>query len=100
MGIPPHALEQVFDMFAQVRSHETRGAEGLGIGLSLVRTLVQMHGGTFTCSDNWQAFREAVTQSINTGGLHVIEVRTERASNVTMHRQLWKAVDSALSTLW
>src|SRR3954466_1945290 len=46
IGIPPHALEQVFDMFAQVRSHEVRGADGLGIGLSLVRTLVQMHNGT------------------------------------------------------
>jgi len=46
IGIPPEALEEVFDMFSQVRSHEVRGAEGLGIGLSLVRTLVQMHNGT------------------------------------------------------
>ena len=46
VGIPPHALEQVFEMFSQVRSGEVRGAEGLGIGLSLVRTLVQMHSGT------------------------------------------------------
>jgi len=46
IGIPPHALEQVFDMFSQLRSGEERGAEGLGIGLSLVRTLVQMHSGT------------------------------------------------------
>jgi signal transduction histidine kinase len=46
VGIPPHALEQVFDMFSQLRSGEVRGAEGLGIGLSLVRTLVQMHNGT------------------------------------------------------
>lgn len=46
VGIPPHALEQVFDMFSQLRSGEVRGAEGLGIGLSLVRTLVQMHCGT------------------------------------------------------
>jgi PAS domain S-box-containing protein len=46
IGIPPQALEQVFDMFSQVRSHEVRGTEGLGIGLSLVRTLVQMHRGT------------------------------------------------------
>jgi PAS domain S-box-containing protein len=46
IGIPKQALEQVFDMFSQVRSREMRGAEGLGIGLSLVRTLVQMHNGT------------------------------------------------------
>jgi signal transduction histidine kinase len=46
VGIPPHALAQVFEMFSQVRSGEVRGAEGLGIGLSLVRTLVQMHCGT------------------------------------------------------
>jgi signal transduction histidine kinase/ActR/RegA family two-component response regulator len=46
VGIPPYALEQVFDMFSQVRSGEVRSAEGLGIGLSLVRTLVQMHSGT------------------------------------------------------
>jgi len=46
VGIPAHALEQVFEMFSQLRSGEERGAEGLGIGLSLVRTLVQMHCGT------------------------------------------------------
>jgi PAS domain S-box-containing protein len=46
IGIPAQALEQVFEMFSQVRSHEVRGVDGLGIGLSLVRTLVQMHCGT------------------------------------------------------
>jgi PAS domain S-box-containing protein len=46
VGIPPQALERVFDMFSQIRSDEERATQGLGIGLSLVRTLVQMHGGT------------------------------------------------------
>jgi 2-succinyl-5-enolpyruvyl-6-hydroxy-3-cyclohexene-1-carboxylate synthase len=62
--------------------------------------VVQMHGGTFSRTDNWQAFREAVTQGMSAGGLNVIEVRTERASNVTMHRQLWQAVDATLHALW
>jgi PAS domain S-box-containing protein len=46
IGIPPAAFEEVFDMFSQVRSHEALAMDGLGIGLSLVRTLVQRHGGS------------------------------------------------------
>jgi signal transduction histidine kinase len=46
VGIPPQALERVFDMFSQLRSDDVRRAQGLGIGLSLVRTLVQMHNGS------------------------------------------------------
>lgn len=46
IGIPQHALDQVFEIFYQAHSHEARADGGLGIGLSLVRTLVQMHNGT------------------------------------------------------
>ena len=46
IGIPPAALERVFEMFSQIESHQERTMQGLGIGLSLVRTLVQMHGGS------------------------------------------------------
>ncbi|HLT35102.1 MAG TPA: ATP-binding protein [Enhygromyxa sp.] len=41
VGVPQSMLEQIFDMFTQV----DRKAEGLGIGLSLVRSLVARHGG-------------------------------------------------------
>lgn len=44
-GIPPDQLERVFDRFAQVDSSATRRHEGTGIGLSLVRELVALHGG-------------------------------------------------------
>lgn len=46
IGIPRDALPSVFDMFAQIRSHEGRADGGLGIGLALVRNLVELHQGT------------------------------------------------------
>ncbi len=46
IGIPRDMLSCVFEMFAQVENPLRRSREGLGIGLSLVRTLVSMHGGT------------------------------------------------------
>lgn len=46
IGIPAEYLSQVFDLFSQVRSHQPLAAGGLGIGLSLIRNLVQLHGGT------------------------------------------------------
>lgn len=57
------------------------------------RPVVQMYGGTFQTVTNWEQFRREVASSLKNGGLHVVEVKTERESNVTMHRQLWKTLD-------
>jgi signal transduction histidine kinase len=46
VGIPAEMLPQVFDMFTQVGRTLDRSQGGLGIGLTLVRRLVEMHGGT------------------------------------------------------
>jgi signal transduction histidine kinase/ActR/RegA family two-component response regulator len=45
-GIPAAALPRVFDMFMQSDVTKDRGGGGLGIGLTLVRRLVEMHGGS------------------------------------------------------
>ena len=46
IGIPPEMLPRIFDMFAQVEKSLERSQGGLGIGLTLVRSLVEMHGGS------------------------------------------------------
>ena len=62
------------------------------------RLAVQMYGGQYQKVESWEQFRELVGRGLNTGGLHVIEVPTERASNVKMHRQLWEVVGKALNS--
>jgi signal transduction histidine kinase len=46
IGIPAEHLPHVFDLFYQGERSGRRGQEGLGIGLTLVKKLVEMHGGT------------------------------------------------------
>src|SRR5262249_1803938 len=44
-GIPPDQIARVFDMFVQIESPVGRGG-GVGVGLSLVRSLIELHGGS------------------------------------------------------
>jgi signal transduction histidine kinase len=52
IGIPSDLLPMIFDMFTQLRNDTGRSQSGLGIGLALVRKLLEMHGGTVTASSD------------------------------------------------
>ncbi len=45
-GIPADMLETIFDRFAQVDGSSTRSREGTGLGLSLAKEIVELHGGS------------------------------------------------------
>lgn len=48
IGIPAESLPTIFDLFTQVQRSTQLAQGGLGIGLSLVRNLTELHGGTVT----------------------------------------------------
>jgi len=46
VGIPPEMLPRIFDPFTQIDGMRGRSQGGIGIGLALVRSLVELHGGS------------------------------------------------------
>jgi 2-succinyl-5-enolpyruvyl-6-hydroxy-3-cyclohexene-1-carboxylate synthase len=57
---------------------------------------VHMYGGTFSSVEDWTDFRDDIKRSLQTGGLNVIEVKTNREANAEMHHSIWQAVSQAL----
>ena len=68
----------------------------IGIDFSHVAA---MYGGNYERVTDWEQFRKATLRGMQQGGLHIVEVTTERESNVHMHRQLWKSVGQALQPI-
>jgi len=54
IGIPAEMLATVFDMFTQVDKSRERSQAGLGVGLTLARRLVELHGGTLEAHSGGQ----------------------------------------------
>jgi signal transduction histidine kinase len=52
IGLTPDVLPRVFDLFTQVHTSIDRAQGGLGIGLTVVKSLVEMHGGTIVAQSD------------------------------------------------
>ncbi len=57
----------------------------------------QLYEAKFCDAADWEMFRAVVRKGLEGKGLHIVQVRTNREPNVTMHRAIWKAVHDALS---
>lgn len=69
-GIAPEFLPYVFDLFSQSTRSLDRSEGGLGIGLTLVKSLVELHGGSVT----------AFSDGVERGSSFVVKLPAERAN--------------------
>ncbi len=69
IGIAPDMLERVFDMFVQAHPPHANERAGLGLGLTLVKSLVELHGGTVTAAsgglDQGSTFSVRIPSSVS-----------------------------------
>ncbi len=85
MGIPPEMLSKVFSLFAQLEGTVDRAQGGLGIGLSLVKTLVEMHHGSVEAlSDGRGRGTEMVIRLPFLAATPGAEVGADRATTVAV----------------
>jgi PAS domain S-box-containing protein len=92
-GIAPDMLEKVFDLFVQVEPFSSTALGGLGVGLALVRRVVELHGGSVTARSAGLGFgcEFTVRLPLSTEGLRAVS--PEALSPVPSHRLRVLVVD-------
>jgi PAS domain S-box-containing protein len=74
IGIAPEFLPSVFDRFRQADATSTRAFGGLGLGLSIVRQLVELHGGTVRADSKGVGFGSTFSISLPLVAISVADV--------------------------
>jgi signal transduction histidine kinase len=80
IGVPPEMLPQIFDMFVQVSGTARAAQGGLGIGLTLVKTLVEMHGGRVRASSPGVGLGTEITIELPRAGMDAPTARGDGAA--------------------
>ncbi|HET7285950.1 MAG TPA: response regulator, partial [Pyrinomonadaceae bacterium] len=88
-GIPRDKIDSIFDMFMQVDRSSERSQEGLGIGLTLVKRLVEMHGGSIEARSEGEGHgSEFIVRLPVITKPAVLAARTNNASELSTHRRV------------
>jgi signal transduction histidine kinase/ActR/RegA family two-component response regulator len=85
IGIDPQMLPTVFDIFTQVRDANARAQGGLGIGLTLVRSLVGLHAGRVVAESGGRGQGSAFTVYLPTATADTLDAGPSRPE--TQHQQ-------------
>jgi signal transduction histidine kinase len=70
VGIPEAMLSRIFELFTQVRVQDAPDQSGLGIGLALVKELVELHGGSVQAASNGAGHGSVFTVRLPLAPLH------------------------------
>ncbi|HEY4957702.1 MAG TPA: ATP-binding protein [Caldimonas sp.] len=81
IGIEAHFLPQVFDRFRQADASTTRSQGGLGLGLSIARQLVELHGGSVRASSDGPGHGAAFVVSLPLTAMRHEPPREHRAAD-------------------
>ncbi len=76
IGIPADMMDRIFDMFSQVDGSSQRSDGGLGIGLALVKGLVELHGGTI----------EAKSEGVGLGSIFTMRLPVIGAESIDIYQ--------------
>jgi signal transduction histidine kinase len=67
IGIPPRELPRIFDRFYQVETHLTRRYGGMGLGLSVAKAMIELHGGRIWAESEGRGSRFTFLLPVNLG---------------------------------
>jgi signal transduction histidine kinase/ActR/RegA family two-component response regulator len=88
IGIPPDMLEKIFDVFMQIERSMKQAQGGLGLGLTLVRRLVALHGGTVEASSAGVGQGSTFTLRLPLASVGAAAKPNQNAAAVTLQQAL------------
>jgi PAS domain S-box-containing protein len=80
-GIPVRSLDKIFELFAQENEDQNFGEGGLGIGLTLCKSLVEMHGGSIVASSEGPGLGSMFTLSLPLASMQSDKVESGTITN-------------------